>query len=504
MLDVASVMGDSTKAAMNAQTVLDARDTVTQAVSDAKAAMMRATDARTEAEAIADGTAGKVEVLAAIETAIMTAEAELATVTAISTGLNADRTGNTEGQKLTMAVEAVTGGANADPQGTPASVAEGVATAVAGALIPMAAPNPDGADDTARAGDGTARRVEHYATANARNNATPPAVAERTFHGDNGLGMTWVQIVGEDNVMTFRRSDPTDSNLIKQVQAKSVAGMTTAFFSFPDGGGPTPDSSLSDGSTYVSASYMGVPGSVFCGGNDCKVESEDDALVLIGSWYFFPTSTTASYILNPDVAMRSTTLYVTETDYASFGHWLAVADGTGTLAAGTVTVHTYAVPAGNIANLELGAGTDNVKSAVYTGDAAGMSVHNTFGSDGQQTGIHSGAFTADVSLTATFGASPMLKGMVNNFRSESDMNTDSGWSVELKETALAATAANFDTLGVAKGSGQAGDWTAQGYGPAQTIVVGGANVNHRPTGFFGNFEAHFTDGHASGAYVTRK
>ena len=39
-------------------------------------------------------------------------------------------------------------------------------------------------------------------------------------------------------------------------------------------------------------------------------------------------------------------------------------------------------------------------SATYSGDAVGMSVHKTTDVDGEITSIYSGAFTADVTLTA--------------------------------------------------------------------------------------------------------
>ena len=135
--------------------------------------------------------------------------------------------------------------------------------------------------------------------------------------------------------------------------------------------------------------------------------------------------------------------------------------------AGEVTVFTYATTAGNTVGLDLGEDTateDPVNMATYTGSAAGMSVHKTYDGNNMQTGINSGAFTAEVSLTATFGTTPMLKGMVSKFQGGG--HTDPTWSVELQETALAA-AGNFDTtgnLGVAKGTGQAGVWRAQGHG----------------------------------------
>ena len=50
------------------------------------------------------------------------------------------------------------------------------------------------------------------------------------------------------------------------------------------------------------------------------------------------------------------------------------------------------------------------------------------------------------------------------------------------------------TTGVTEASGQDGDWTSDAYGAG----------TDRPVGIFGSFNAHFSDGHAAGAYATRK
>ena len=49
-------------------------------------------------------------------------------------------------------------------------------------------------------------------------------------------------------------------------------------------------------------------------------------------------------------------------------------------------------------------------------------------------------------------------------------------------------------VGMTTASGDDGLWSATGYGA----------MGARPTGIFGGFNAHFTDGHAAGAYATRK
>ena len=51
----------------------------------------------------------------------------------------------------------------------------------------------------------------------------------------------------------------------------------------------------------------------------------------------------------------------------------------------------------------------------------------------------------------------------------------------------------FADAGKTVATGRDGEWTAQAYGAE----------SERPTGIFGGFNAHFSDGHAAGAYATR-
>ncbi|MDE0097327.1 MAG: hypothetical protein OXS40_13330, partial [Gammaproteobacteria bacterium] len=411
---------------------------------------------------------------------------------AISTGSNADDTNNADGQAL-KAAELLVAGSNANKPRTPDDIASGVAMAVAGALEPNV-PNTV-ADATTH--DGTARRVNYYDVTTALpTGAELPAVADRTSHGTNSLGRTWAEIVGEDNIMMERVGANNAA-----VPVASIAGFTAAETLPNDAPSFGTNTAIADATSYTSAAnasrYRGIPGSVWCLGSDCKIVDG----ILTGSWYFTPDSQDDYYVLNrnnPDPDRSN--LYERDNDYVIYGHWLAVATS------GEVTVHTYAYlpgasgsdPAGNTANLRLGEDTADgaVNTATYTGEAVGMSVHKTFDGNAKRTGIHSGAFTADVTLNATFGATATLSGMVKNF--QGGTHTDSSWTVALQETNLTAAAALSGGIGVAKGSGQAGDWTAQGHGPST------AADPQRPTGFFGNFESHFTDGHASGAYAARK
>ena len=122
-----------------------------------------------------------------------------------------------------------------------------------------------------------------------------------------------------------------------------------------------------------------------------------------------------------------------------------------------------------------------------------MSVHQTTDADGEITEIDSAAFTATVNLKATFGPGPTLAGTVNDFQGDA---TDSSWSVELQSTGFNGT--------------RPYQWQDGCLRPRRCVDGHGLWLGERsgddraPTGIFGGFNAHFTDGHAAGAYATRK
>ena len=131
-----------------------------------------------------------------------------------------------------------------------------------------------------------------------------------------------------------------------------------------------------------------------------------------------------------------------------------------------------------------------------------MSVMN----DSEGMAMSSGHFDATVNLTARFEATPMLGGNITGFVGNA---VNSGWNVVLNQAELADTGA-LSGNGIAYGGAAAGAWTAQGYGPTRTPSVGNvgdadyqAQVDHRPEGFFGRFNANMLDGAVAGPYVTR-
>ena len=436
MFTTVVVHGDSMTAQANAQNVLDAQADVDQAVMDAEAAKTAAETAMTEAGDIPADDPNRAAVIAALDAAIEEAD----------DAIKATKKSQ-EDTDLKTAVTAVVG---ADKKNTPVKRGAAVAMAIGGALGPTSAT------------DGSGLRVNHLNAAD----TAPPAGNKSGVSMNDSTGMTWAQIVGEDNVMMSRIGADNASVPIASIAGKTATAIHADSFT----------GTFTDAQEITGATYEGIPGSAHCLGTDCKVTDGK----LAGSWYFEPTSPKATY-----EKVGDSKVYSEEINYARFGHWLVVDANDG-----EATINTYAWTNQDGA-VELGVSETLEEEATYTGTAAGMSLHKTFDSQGERQSIYSGRFTANVTLEANFGGAPTVEGTIDNFEGNA---VDSTWSVDLKQMTLAAdrqTPAGRTDTG---GTGQDGEWNAQAYGLA----------DKRPTGIFGDFSAHWTDGHASGAYATRK
>ena len=438
--DTLSVKGESMTASANAQAVLDAQTAAAKAVTDAETALQKAKDALEEAT---EHAADNASLKAALDAAIEAAEKDVKTAT--------DARDSAELKTAVALVE----GADEDKPKSADDIGEAVAMDVGGALMPN---DTDG---------GRAARAPHGMVAPTAD--TDPG--KTAVKMSDQLGHTWAQIVGEDNVSP----KPIGADRAT-VMVASIVGMTAAtVFSttvpddIVDGG----DFSNTDNGT----NYNGIPGTAYCLGTDCKVTDGK----LAGSWYFTPDDATAYYRLGTDK-----TYTTPETAYAEFGYWLTTVPSGDDV--GAIMVNTYA-RTDHTGTPDWTTTTLTDTSATYSGDAVGMSVHKTTDGDGEITSIYSGEFTADVTLKAEFGAAQFLGGTVDNFRGKA---VDPLWTVVFARTPVDAD--GDVEAGKTIASGPDGRWTADSYGDADA----------RPTGIFGGFNAHFSDGHAAGVYATRK
>lgn len=255
-----------------------------------------------------------------------------------------------------------------------------------------------------------------------------------------------------------------------------------------DVGGATnvSDGQITDGGAVF---YMGIAGSLECLGAAATCTATDG--VVSGNVEFVPTDLGGTYVLESG---NDGDRYVSATNYAEYGYWLDAANAI-ILHANTQTTAPL------LTNAVDGTTSSTALEASYNGNAGGFSAR-TVGTGDNET-KHSGEFTADVTLNATFSASgTMLAGMIDGFESadpdmQGSQHVNSAWKVELNPPAAEVTSGvafsgevedNSDSLGSNYASG--GNWNAFAFGVA----------GERPDGFVGAFEATFGDGSAAGVY----
>ena len=214
----------SMAAMMAADAVLKAAMDIETALADAKAALMAAEGAKMKVMELAADHPARETLMTTVDRVVKMAEMYVAAVMAIHDGI-----------KLEDAVAAVEGD---DEKGTPRSKANVVGEAIAAALASTnAAGHPHGAAVAA----GTA--------------------AELQLVMDNAKGMTWAEIVGEDNLMT----KPIGASPARAgVKVASIAGMAVEKVWGTAGDRPAGD--VADGTLQGSdgsANYMGIAGTAY-------------------------------------------------------------------------------------------------------------------------------------------------------------------------------------------------------------------------------------------------
>ena len=164
--------GESMTEMTNARAIMDAKADAVQAVMDAQAALDSANEAKTAAEGLDGDNEHKSALIAALDAAIMVAEEQLEVATE-----------SRDSDDLKAAVDAVTGGDDEDPQGTPTSRAEAVAMAVGEALGGKTADAPIARGSIATTATESARRHGHECGQNGRSPGQDLGRDRRCGHG---------------------------------------------------------------------------------------------------------------------------------------------------------------------------------------------------------------------------------------------------------------------------------------------------------------------------------
>ena len=310
--------------------------------------------------------------------------------------------------------------------------------------------------------------------------------------------MTFEEITANRNIAA--NLDPNDDDLWNST-TKTVTGILggRSHFAINMDGRGTADFVAADGvlsslsGTQVEhGTFKGFEGTLYCDGT-CSISSNSFST----DWYFTPavdSDREATLGYNPAEARFEDSgddgTYEA-VSYVDYGMWLEGADDALMLER-RIGVRG---PNQDPSNLDLGTdGSNTDTNATYRGDAHGLSARTIGIRDDAVTA--SGHFIADVELNVEFRATAELVGTIDNFRAvegQGSDHVDDDWSLELRGAADGNN--EFDGRYFRGGTGH---WTATPYG---------ATSGERPDGFYGGFNAVFSDndgGAAAGVYSTEK
>ena len=313
-------------------------------------------------------------------------------------------------------------------------------------------------------------------------------------------------------------ADADDLALVKASQFTAPAGTletATVILTFQhevaDDEG-TMDVDESRDAAEIMGTYEGAMGTFKCNADTaCTVTVNTKGAVSAVSsaddWIFIPAD--------------GATVAVADTDYLHYGFWLQKE----TDADGAVTydeVQTFAGArvgddtdgSGNVSNV--------TGSATYAREdgAVGVYVRETYDPNdrGEVVTATSGHFTADVSLTATFGqvnddegTGTIAPNLVNTLTGDiTNFDLSGGeaneWAVNLAKGAI--TTGTGIASGVANGGGDPGSWNATFHGDVTAVDHDDDpttdNVAPHPSSVVGEFNANFGNGTTAGAFGARK
>ncbi len=480
--DIYTTGGDSSVVRTNAAAVMAAKAAADKALADAKAALTAARKALTDLNAVS-GTPGLASQKEVVGQRIKDVEAQIKLIEGYQTTVN--------GYAAKVDTEAKIKGLAGE---TPASAAESGNNArrVLYMLQPTGEGNGSSAPKNASMylfrpgltalpkGD-TKVPMERVAPTPSDASTDPGRSKGYIEYDRRGLpedAMTWEQIAGAGNLI--KKAFGTN---IMDVDVLPLAGMPVSALTDSDGKALTALPEIPANGILADQYYKGIKGTLYCQGS-CKVDGDN----LMGSLFFQKVGGNTLYY-----QMKAGNSYYTPYGtYARYGYWLYESVSTTNI---VLFAHS---PAGSAGDVSETAGL--AETATYEGKALGLSVLKTY-TGPTVTGLKSGRFTADVTLNAKFGAAgtPALGGKIDNFMGNA---VDEDWSVTLTEkqdddidfqgSSNRGEAQGSDSVGGV--TPRAGQWEARPYGDSDT---------KRPVGVIGTFNAHFSNGHAAGAFATR-
>ena len=483
--------------------ITTASTAVTGLTDDASDTAIGAADSAVAAAkmAIADAANVPASEKAAFNTAIAAIEGSL---TAKKTSIMAARDDAYKAMRAAMAktgkaMHAALGGAAAD---TNALANAAVTRTATGDFMVDAAENagsltvnPDSV--TLKAGDDAMALGSWNGTHYSHTNAGTKVVNAAVVYNNKGPGKSVsfatleYEIIAEDGPNKgYVAVDGTDEAEVARV-------MATAFTHSGTQNHPIPARS---NAFYVSGTYDGAPGEYRCMGTCTSTNDGKGApSALGGTWHFKPDAGAGAMAHQPDAT------------YLYYGWWVSKdKDGAPTAASAfTGIVQPTATPLADASS-----GEDLTGSATYAGHAAGkFAISNVL--EGTGDGGH---FTADATLSATFGGGDTagMTGTIDNFmvNDEHEMPWSvalhrAAWAADGEITASTATAgddiANGTTWSIDGNSApESGTWSGQMYDelPGNAPAGDGSDI---PTTVTGTFYSEFsTIGRMVGAFGADK
>ena len=309
----------------------------------------------------------------------------------------------------------------------------------------------------------------------------------------------------EEEIVNYRVTFSTtaaevaaDGHLFDAAALPSGDRQTFNYSDDPDGMSDTDD----DNRKFM-GSYHGVMGEYECETTPCSATSDEDGnlAALSGTWMFTPASGDSMVM---GVAEDSTYVY--------FGYWLRQTvdeDGGETIGVNHFSGGNGAIEVTAMDEFDCEGLASGTCTASYTGKAGGKYVVKTVTPQNEVATLHTGQFVANVTLDAMFGGETVpsllwdrIEGTIAGFNDEADdMDRINHWEVDLGVASTTDTTDNLN-VGMTNDGMMGGTWTHTFYSRnAVNAATTGVSEEDMPPGdVAGVFDAHWSDGHAIGAY----